>query len=452
MTALALVLTLFCFILMFLVDREYKLAILFLGTILMTLVMLPFKGITAMMVISLGFIVSEAKNFRIHWRRIKASVILSYLVLVAVSFVAAVVTSPHLHEINDLGYFALSEVIVKQLALVYGFLALRKRDSIRPLLFVSFAALLLMTLVGYANYVTGTSVFVDELYNDSLSEYDFITSERFRVQATFLNPFDYGFMCVMLAVLHLYGYLQKLENLTMMAVAQLCCLFGVFSCNCRTILFCYLVCALVFAIAIQKEKRSKWIIFLGTVAAGIIMIMFVPYARRLLLSVFSIFDPTSVAKGSSLAMRIVQFSSVLYYISGNDVIFGRGVHFFERDLGWENGSAIAADSDLYGLEGIYLNLLLERGVFGFLLYLAMMVLVIVFICRHRRLGRKLYAFGLTVFILYILFSFMTGELLSATPSFYLIGYVIANQQVRERFLKRILRCRALRKTSSTVSC
>lgn len=428
---------------MFLVPKEYKLAILFMGTMLLSFVVMPVKGIKAMMVITVAFLISELPDIRIHLRRIRLSVMLPYLILVLVSFVLAVVTSPNLHNLNDFGYFTLSEVIVKQFALIYGFLILRRKRSLKPLLMVSFAALVLMTLIGYFNLLTGSSFYIEQLAGDIQLDYDFTHKQRFRVQATFVNPFDYGYMCVLLALLHLYGYLQRMETLSMLAVSQACCLFGVVSCNCRTILFCYLVCALIFAVALQKSRWMKLQILLGAIAAGVLIVMTVPAIRKVFFMMLTIFDATSMVNGSSLAMRLLQFTTVLYYISGSYVWFGRGVHFFEQDLGWENGSALASDYDLFGLEGIYLNLLLERGVVGFAIYLAMVVLILVFIIRHRKLGRLLYSLGLSVFLLYFLFSFMTGELLSATPTFYILGYVIANQTLRKRFLEwRKKKCRA----------
>ena len=443
MTALIIALTLLCAALMFFVPKEYKLAIMFMGTMLLSFVVLPVKGIKAMMVITVAFLISELPDIRIHLRRVRYSVMLPYLILVLVSFVMAVVTSPNLHNVNDLGYFTLSEVIVKQFALIYGFLVLRRKRSLKPLLMVSFAALVLMTLIGYFNLLTGSSFYIEQLAGDIQLEYDFTYKDRFRVQATFVNPFDYGYMCVLLALLHLYGYLQKMETLSMLAVSQVCCLFGVVSCNCRTILFCYLVCALIFAVALQKSRWMKFQILLGAIVAGILVLMAMPPIRKLFFMMLTIFDASSMVNGSSLAMRLLQFTTVLYYISGSYVWFGRGVHFFDQDLGWENGYALASDSDLYGLEGIYLNLLLERGVFGFAIYLAMMVLILVFIIRHRKLGRLLYSLGLSVFLLYILFSFMTGELSSATPTFYILGYVIANQTLRKRFVEwRRKKCRA----------
>ena len=444
MIVFSLILTFACFVLMFLVSREYKLAILFMATILMSLVTLPFKGVTALMVVSFGFILSEVTDYKQHWQRIRGSVILPYLVLVAVSFVLAVVTSEHLHNVNDFGYFALSEVMVKQLALVYGFLALRRKDSLAPLVYVSFVALILMTAAGIANYIEKTSFMVDTLFQGSLTDYDYITADRFRVQATFLNPFDYGYMCVLLALVHLYAFLQNMEGKAVLVIAQVCCLFGVVTCNCRTVLFCYGVCALLFALCLQKEAGRKFKIVLITFAACTLLVWLFPFARKTWLSVMSIFDASSNIRGSSLGMRILQLGTVLYYISGNwlYLFFGRGVHFFELDLGWEDGSALAVDSDLYGLEGIYLNLLLERGIVGFAIYLAMMTLILVFIIRHRKYGLKLYAFGLSIFTLYILFSFMTGELLSFMPAFYILGYVIANQSLRERIIERRQQCEA----------
>ena len=432
MKLIAIAATLALAVLMFFVRREYKLAMLFLSTILLTPLILPFKGITPAIVLTLAFLLSEIPYLRIHWKRIRLSVILPYLLLALVAFALAVVTSPHLHNANSLGFFTLSELLSKQLAVVYGFLALRRNRSLQPLLTVSFVALLLMTVVGVANYFMGYSFYVEELLDES---YSFITTSRFRVQATFNNPFDYGYICVLLALLFFYGFSQRQVTRTRFIIAQVCCLFGVIACNCRTVVFCYLVCLLVYFIAQRKEVKVKLTVLGASVALGLLLVLVVPRARRVLLSVFSIFDTNAVTDGSSLGMRLTQLGTVIYYIR-DKVLFGNGVHFFEEDLGWDNGaSGKEVDTDLFGLEGIGLNLLLERGVIGLLLFLAMMILLLVFICKYRKLGRKLYALGLSVFLLYILFSFMTGELNSARPAFYILGYVISNLTLRKRYLE-----------------
>ena len=86
MNVLIIALTLLCAALMFLVPKEYKLAILFMGTMLLSFVILPFKGLKAMMVLSIAFLLSELPDIRIHLRRIRFSVMLPYMVLVLLSF------------------------------------------------------------------------------------------------------------------------------------------------------------------------------------------------------------------------------------------------------------------------------------------------------------------------------------------------------------------------------
>ena len=420
---------------MFLVRREYKIGILFMSTILMTMVSFPVGGISAETAISVAFLMSEVINIGEIWRKIKSSLMLPFCIIAVLSFAICVATSPNLQTVSGMAHFGLLEMFTKQFALLYAFICLRRKTSLKPLLTISFVSLVLMTVVAYANYASGVSFLVDELYDETLVDYDFITAERFRVQATFVNPFDYGFICVLLALLHLYAYIDHLESPAICAVSQLCCIFGVFTCNCRTIWFCYLVCLPFFVLALIRDKKLKASILLGALVLAVLAFMLIPQFRKMFVWIASIFDPTSVTKGSSLAMRLVQLATVFYYIQGA-FLFGRGVYFFNIDMGWENGSLMAADSDLYGLEGIYLNLLLERGFVGLFIFIAMMVLLIVFIVKHRKLGRRVYALGLSVFILYLTFCFMTGELSSTMPSFLILGYVIAVLDKRRRIVER----------------
>lgn len=435
MKLFATVLLFVCMALMFLVRREYKIGILFMSTILMTMVSFPVGGISAETAIAVAFLVSEVLNVGEIWRLIKSSLMLPFCIIALLSFVICVATSPNLQSISGMAHFGLLEVFTKQFALLYAFICLRRKASLKPLLIISFVSLVLMTVIAYINYVSGVSFLVDELYDETLVDYNFITAERFRVQATFVNPFDYGFICVLLALLHIYAFLDRLESATICAISQLCCLFGVVTCNCRTIWFCYLICIPIFALALIKDKRLKISILVGAIVLTTLAFVLFPSLHKMFAWIISIFDPTSVTKGSSLAMRLVQLATVFYYIQGA-MLFGRGVYFFNIDMGWENGSLMAADSDLYGLEGIYLNLLLERGFIGLFIFIAMMVLLIVFIVRHRMLGRRVYALGLSVFILYLTFCFMTGELSSTMPSFLILGYVIAVLDKRRRIMKR----------------
>ena len=115
MKLIAIAATLALAVLMFFIRREYKLAVMFMSTILLTPLILPFKGITPAIVFTLAFLLSEIPYIRIHWKRIRFSVILPYLILALVAFALAVITSPHLHEANSLGFFTLSDLLSKQL-------------------------------------------------------------------------------------------------------------------------------------------------------------------------------------------------------------------------------------------------------------------------------------------------------------------------------------------------
>ena len=432
MRVLSLLLVFICAILMFLVRREYKLAIIFMSTVLLTLV--PIGSISATTALILFFWLSELRNIKIHWKRLLNSVLLPFAVLSLLTFLISAITSKNLHSFSSLVHFGLSEVITKQFAVLYGFIALRKLKSIKPLLLVSFVSLIILTLFAFSNFISGESAVVNEFYKETLVDYDFISASRFRVQATFVNPFDYGYICVLLALLHLYGGMTGLESFSMMIVAELCCLFGVVTCNCRTIIFCYLLCMVVYYSAMQRNHQKKLILLLSIVMVfGIAQ--FIPSIKQILDYTFTIFNTSSQVQGSSLGMRMVQLATVLNYMRGH-FLFGRGIYFFNLDLGWENGSILAADSDLFGLEGIYLNLLLERGIIGFLIYLASIFLLFRFIIRYRKLGRRIFALGLSLLVLYVAFSFMTGELLSTTPTYLIIGYVIAVLRNRRLIIER----------------
>lgn len=431
MKALAIALTLLCVVLMFFVRREYKLAILFVASMLLSPLILPFKGVTAKTAISLGFLLSEAGSIGIHFRRIRKSVMFAYLLLALASFILCVITSPHLRSASEIGFFGLTELLTRSLAIVYGFIALRNSKSLAPLLNATFIPLIIMTIVGLINYFAGSSFYVKALLDEAS---DFSDMTRFRVQSTFNLPFDYGYMCLLVALIHVYGYMKRMESLPVMAVAQVCCLFGVLICNCRTVHFCYLICALVYFVAIQRSRKVKLLVLAGAFLIGAFAVATVPFARKMFLSLVSMFDPDAIIDGSTFTMRLRQLATVAKYLAESPV-FGMGVHFFEQDLGWAEGANLAVDYDLAGLEGIHLSLLLERGIAGFALFMAMMLLIVIFIIRKRRLGRLLYAFGLSAWVVYMLFSFMTGELLSAVPTYYILGYVVANLNLRDRYLK-----------------
>ena len=60
---------------------------------------------------------------------------------------------------------------------------------------------------------------------------------RFRVQSMFLSPFDYGYISMMLLILHFYAYKRKLESKLWFGIVIICSLFGIVFCGCRLLLY-----------------------------------------------------------------------------------------------------------------------------------------------------------------------------------------------------------------------
>lgn len=91
----------------------------------------------------------------------------------------------------------------------------------------------------------------------------FMTSDRFRVQAMFLSPFDYGYICILMLLLHIYGFIHKYETKIRFFIVASCCIFGILSCGCRTNIFCALIGVSVFFLLAYKLGKSIRLSLLG---------------------------------------------------------------------------------------------------------------------------------------------------------------------------------------------
>jgi O-antigen ligase len=139
-----------------------------------------------------------------------------------------------------------------------------------------------------------------------------------------------------------------------------------------------------------------------------------------------------VGGGSNIEMRSIQTATVLSYIEDTP-LFGRGVHYFNKDLGWgEGGFKTLKDSRLYGIEGVYMKYLLERGFVGYFLYLLICFFLLFYIVRHRSTNKRLTGLGISVFVLYTLFAHMTGELGSVFPTLLVLGCIIGTIENRNK--------------------
>ena len=260
---------LFLFILcclMFKVSREYKVAILLLSTICLDAVVLnfvPFGG--SHYILSHCFILSEIPYIRQHIKTLKKTIIYPLLLIAIIAAIVLLINSPHYNNnlTNTLRLF-ITELTGKYFAICYAFISIRSMDNMKPVLKVSYYGLLILTAFGVLNFVTGRAWFIDtigahmtvaENWQDLGGK--FTNSERFRVQAMFFNPFNYGYICILLLLLQLWGYVKKLVSKQHFYISVVCSIFGVLFCGCRTNILCCAIGIVVFVYYAYSMKQ--WI-------------------------------------------------------------------------------------------------------------------------------------------------------------------------------------------------
>ncbi len=427
--------------LMFVVSRRYKFAILILSTICFGFVVLPFVPFGGgKYVLSECFIVSEFPFIIRHLRNLRKSIIWKVCVIVFISIVVQIVNSPHYNsDVTNILRIVIIEFIAKYLALGYAFVCIANERDLRTTIKVSFYGLLVLTLFAFINYITGSADFINELgkgfaFNDVYEAlgYTYTYSDRFRVQAMFFNPFDYGYICVVLAILlGGGGYLCGLLSKTRFYISIVCCLFGIFTCGCRTLMVCSflaLVSYLLFGVKLRKRVQYLLCLFVVCVMAY----SSIPYVRDKVDSTLTVFETESDYEGSSIEKRTIQYATVLKYVEGH-LWFGRGRDFFQIELGWQYGQSGRQDEDLLGLEGVFLQLLLESGIVGTILYLMVYGILFYYSYKYLKIDRQQASLALALLVAYFSFANMTGELQSVFPTLLVLGSFLSILNKKEKY-------------------
>ena len=322
-----------------------------------------------------------------------------------------------------------TELIEKYLIICYSFYIFKNRNNLRKVLMTCYVSLLFLTFFGLVNLVLGHAFFVDwalegaelnSVSQDMGGKYDM--AERFRIMAMHPNPFSYGFVCVMLLLLFIYGRDKKSVGNLMYYSSLYCCIFGIFACGCRTIIVIAVMSFMVYY-TLTRGIRKSLLFYIAGILLFMLILAASPSVAEKLDFFLAIFDDKSNVSGSSdLNMRSGQLAAVLYYIK-DDFLYGLGKDYFYIDMDWESGRSI--DKELFGLEGVYLNLLLERGILGLMFYTIFWIVLLIKIFISRKKDLFATAFGQAVISAYLVFAIMTGELNSAFLALLLCGYVMA---------------------------
>lgn len=420
---------------MFFISRDKKIAIMFIGCMTLTLLKpeLPlFKECTRFFIYM--FFLSEIPYIYAilkEWLHSPLKNIFSFL-LAAV--LLAALFSPHINSLDSLVSFLKSELLFKYFAIGYSFVSFRNEQNLKTLVRYSIFPMIILTMFGVINLVEHRSFFVSEMMSNwssnSINDVNemagdkFTNLDRFRVQAMFFNPFDYGYICSLCLMLYIYAFNCKMINKNLLMSLVFCCLFGILFCGCRTVMFCSISAVSVYFLLAFKTK--KFVMYgLFSVLLFVTSYLFVPIVNEKIDEMTTMFTDTRGRNynGSSIEARSIQFAATLSYIQDSPM-FGRGVNFFNVDLGWSGGKEMALDSRLLGLEGVYLHYLLERGFVGYILYLLVWLSIVTFLIQKKKHNKKLSSLGISIWVTYVLFANMTGELLSVYPTLLLLGCII----------------------------
>ena len=426
---------------MFFISHDKKIALMFIGCMILTLLRMNIPIFTSANFLLIGcFLLSEFSNWKAMVKRWMRNPVGKVLIIVLLSVLLCIINSPHLHEFKDAISFLRNELLLKYFALGYTFYSIRNEKGLRTIIRYSIIPMFVLTFLGIVNLLEQRSAFVNEMMSNwastsavyELAGDAFTDSERFRVQAMFVNPFDYGYICLLCLLLYIYGYTRKVMNKNLFSVLLFCCIFGILLCGCRTIVVCSVLG--VITILLLAYRLGKSLTYcLAALALATLSYMTVPVVNEKVDEMLTVFSDTSGREigGSNIDMRSVQFAAVLYHIKDSPA-FGRGVKFFYYDMGWEDGRQGLKDSRLMGIEGVYLGFLLERGFIGYFLYLSVWIIILIYLYKHRSFRRKLSALGISVWVVYTAFANMTGELLSVFPTLLIIGAVLGVMNTNEK--------------------
>ena len=417
----AIIVTLVCCCLMFYVKREWKAALLVMGAMTLTVVTIPGVPLQkANFLLQAAFLLSEWKNLPQHWGRLRyMPYIWIPLLIVTFSALLAALTSQYTGIAKIIKY----DLLFKYFALAYAFWAVKDEKSLKPVLQVSLYCLIVLTVFGVLNYIDKNAMFVNALTEGKTSAVHegvalgdvYRESARFRVQSMFKSAFDYGYICAAILMLHLHGWYRHLESKKIFIIALVCCSFGILTCGCRIVwagaLFS-IVCYSMWAFHLSRN------VMYGMIAVILMIISYntVPSIEEKVNKVTDIFVENSETRGSSIQLRMSQYTYVLIHTKGNEWL-GLGQGYWSHIYYKDQKSVLG----LLGIESVILSYLLERGIIGLVLWATSYTIIFLYFWRNRKKRKALTGFGGAILTLYLVFSIGTGELGSVYPTMLLLG-------------------------------
>ena len=415
-----------CCLLMLTLKREYKPAVFLFGYAILSEISLPLPFGNTVFFLPIFYIFTEGLRFKEMIKAFRIKELVLALIVFAISFLYNYANSPHYWgSVSQFITLLFRECITTYFILVVGFFSLRDVRTFKPLLQVAFISLCILTVFGVVNYITKESTMLDLMTGGATMRETSVgglysQETRFRTQSLFIQPFDYGYMCLLLLLVHVYGRSRGLVTKNRLIAVAVMSLFGVLTCGCRTIIYCFVLSALAYAFMYLRGNRVPIYIGVAIIVVSLLY-TYAPFFRSKVDFATSVFTgkDTDIG-GSNIEIRTVQLVRVFYYLQGH-LWMGRGYDFFWIDLQFSEGQQYSLDPELLGLEGVHLYYLLERGLLGYMMYVIFYLLLISYIWRHRHSNREEASAALCLLVMYLTFAHMTGELKSLPPTLLVLG-------------------------------
>lgn len=401
---------------MFKIKREHKIALICLSPICLTAVSLPIPFGNANFILPICFIISEIHNLPQYIREIQKTPLRFLMLMMIIATFILLIHSPHYNNLHQFIRLFMMELFGKYFVICLGFIMVYKYNQLKSIATSLFYSTIILTLFGIQNLLTNNSFFINSI---GISDISFADSDRFRVQAMFINPFDYGFICIIVLLFYLYLHSKDTISTKRFWIVIACCIFGIIFCGCRTIILCAAIGISLYYLRINKFNNNFKLISVTCVLL-VTSYLTIPFIRDKIDQTTTIFQTNSEVKGSSIEMRITQFLAVLYYTKDN-LWYGNGKDYFLIDLGWADGFENAVDKDLCGLEGVLFVLLLEHGIIGIIFYIIFYTTLIYLTIQYKRIDKQSSALFMSILLTYLVFANATGELLSPYPTLLFSG-------------------------------
>lgn len=415
---------------MFFVNKNKKYILLLINYICLTPVTIP--GVpfgNSVFIVPICFFISELKNFTNDYHNL-SPYIKKILLIMIIATIILQINSPHYNDsVFNTTRLIISELITKYFIIAYAFISIKDFDEFQKISKSLYYALIILTIFGVLNLITHSSILLNSLGFENSN----VDNDRFRVQALFANPFDYGYTCIILLYVIILLYNKGFMTIKKYYISLACCIFGIVACGSRSVILTAIISYLIYIILSKSFSKKLYIIFIATILS-IASYNLIPSVNEKVNQTLSIFTDSSGNKveGSNLDMRETQYLTTLFYIKDNP-LFGRGKDFFNIDLGWkdidENGDLVM--TDLAGLEGVLMSLLLERGIIGVIFYFIFYITLFLKLINYKKYDKETSSIGISILMAYTLFANSNGELNSVGPTLLICGallHILENQK------------------------